>query len=101
MKRVRKKDLENLIAIYYCRFLDPQHKPTNDILDGHGEIQIDIDSIYINVRNISSNAFSDNEEHMAIFSEKIEEVTFGNLKVIYHDDESIDIANSYEVVESN
>ena len=102
MKKVREKDLQVLIAKYYSKFLDPDHKPINDIIDGHGEIKIDIDSVHINVCNISSNAFDDNNDvAMEIFSRKLEEVTFGNLKVTHSDSSSIDIANSYEVAELN
>lgn len=101
MKRVRKKDLQVLIARCYSEFLDPEHKPINDIIDGHGEIKIDIDSVYINVYNISSNAFGGKQIGMSNFSRKLEEVTFGNLKVTHSDSSSIDIANSYEVVELN
>lgn len=102
MKRVREKDLKVLIARYYSEFLDPEHKPINDIIDGHGEIKIDIDSVYINVYNINSNAiFGDDRLGMDTFSRMLEAVTCGNLKVIHSDSSSIDIANSYEVAELN
>lgn len=102
MKRVKSKDLKILIAIYYSRFLDPYHKPINDIIDDRGEIKIDINSVYINVYDISSNNFGPQSSgDMEKFSKMLEDVTSGNLKVTYFDSLSIDIANSYEVDELN
>ena len=99
MKRVRRTDLKFLIAVYYKMFLDPEQKPLNDILDDHGDIKIDINSVYINVFNIK-NHFGD-ELAIGNFSRQIEAVTFGNLKVTYWNNSCIYIANSYEIAELN
>ena len=101
MKRVQKADLINLIATYYYRFLDPDKEPINDIIKGHGKIQIDINSVYISVRNINGKDFREEEQDIDTFMEYIESTTFGNLKVTYVDDSEIHIANSYEVAEVN
>lgn len=101
MKRVWKQDLRDLIARYYSEFLDPEHKPINDTIEGHGEIQIDINSVYINIYNIKSKCFNQDQIAMRDFSKKLEAVTCGNLKVTNSDSSCIDIANSYEVAELN
>ena len=96
MKRVRKEDLKILIALYYCKFLDPEHTPINDIVNDVGDIKININSIFINVTNIK-NEFKD----IDTFSRNIEAITLGNLKVTYWDTLSIHIANSYEIAGLN
>ena len=105
MKAVRREDLINLIASYYCEFIDPDHKPINDILNGYGDIQIDIDSIHITVRDFRG-LFSRDIVKSAImteFAKNLEAVTFGNLKVIRIGGRKnsvwIEIANAYEVIE--
>lgn len=96
MKKVREKDLITLIASHYREFIDPQHKPINDIIDGHGDIQINIDSICIRVRDIKrSGLFNEISE----FAKNIETITFGNLKVTRTTDDEIFIANAYEIIE--
>lgn len=108
MKKVRRKDLEYLIAHYYWEFIDPEHKPINDIIAGHGDVQIDINSVCIFVKDCSSfsNVY-DKKAFMQEFANKIEEVTFGNLKVTNMGCEEkdasyyswLDIANAYEVID--
>lgn len=39
-KKVRKQDLIILIAMCYINFIDPEQKPINDIIDGHGDIKL-------------------------------------------------------------
>lgn len=99
MKKVREEDLKYLIAVYYRMFLDPEHKPINDILDGHGDIKININSVYIEVFNVK-NYFKD-ELAIGNFSRKIEAITFGNLKVTYWNNSCIYIANSYKIIYLN
>ena len=101
MKRVRSEDLKILIAIYYSMFLDPEHNPINDIIADHGDIKIDINSVYIEIYNIDGEGFETDGQGMGNFERAIEDVTFGNLKVTYKDDSCIHIANSYEVAEVN
>lgn len=101
MKRVKSKDLEVLIANYYYMFLDPDREPINDILERKGKIQIDIDSVYINVHNINGKDFDAEKQRIDEFMRWIEQTTCGNLKVTYYDRFEIHIANSYEVAEVN
>lgn len=101
MKKVRRKDLIYLIASHYWEFIDPEHKPINDIIDGHGDIQIDIDSICIRVRDFKG-IFSKDDVKKAImneFAESIEAITFGNLKITRMKGNEIYIANAYEVID--
>lgn len=100
MKKVRKKDLEYLIASSYWEFIDPEHKPINDIINGHGNIQIRIDSICIRVTDFSGLFAEENIKNiiMGEFAKNIEEMTFGNLKVTRMRDNEILIANAYEVI---
>ena len=107
MKAVRRQDLINLIASYYCEFIDPEHKPINDIIDGHGDIQIEIDSIYISIGDFRGLFSKDDVKKviMTEFAKNLEAVTFGNLKVIRIVCSKrsgrmwIEIANAYEVIE--
>lgn len=96
MKKVRKKDLIMLIASHYREFIDSQHKPINDIIDEHGDIQIDIDSIYIRVRDINKKGLFN---EISEFARNIETITFGNLKVIRTTDDEMFIANAYEIID--
>ena len=105
MKAVRMQDLFNLIASYYSEFIDPEHKPINDIINELGDIQIDINSIYITIWDLRG-LFSKDNIKMSImteFAKNLEAVTFGNLKVIRIGCRKsavwIEIANAYEVIE--
>lgn len=106
MKKVRKVDLVNLIAQYYCDFIELM--PVMDIADGNNGVSINVNSICIYV--IDHNEFdseSDRETLMQTFAEQIEAITFGNLKVTYKGCKIegnsflswMYIANAYEVVE--
>ena len=96
MKKVRKNDLIILIASLYCEFVDPEHKPINDIVTGcNGDIIIDVNSIYISVRG---NGLS-NIHVTGDFAKNIEDTTFGNLKVTRVTNDEIFIANAYEVID--
>lgn len=106
MKKVRKADLVNLIAQYYCDFI--KLMPVTDIVKGNNGVSINVNSIYICV--IDHNEFDskrDKENLMEKFAEQIEAITFGNLKVTYKGCRIKDnsflswmyIANAYEVVE--
>ena len=102
MKKVRRQDLINLIAHYYWAIIDPEHKPINDIIDGHGDIRIDINSIYISVIDFGGlSSISDNQKRE--FAKALQSVTFGNLQVTYVGRVEthiwIDIANAYEVID--
>lgn len=105
MKKVRRRDLILLIADYYCEFIDPEHKPINDIITGHGDIQININSIYISVRNFNGLFAKDDVKKVIMneFAENLEAVTSGNLKVTHigcgGSSVWIDIANAYEVID--
>ncbi len=102
-KKVKKADLERLIAQYYCNFIETI--PVDEIVDGSAGVYINIDSVYINVNAKLKDAFSN--ERMEKFAEQIEAVTFGNLKVTYRTRKMVgssymlymDIANAYKVIE--
>ncbi len=106
MKKVRKNDLINLIAQFYCDFI--RTMPISEIVSGQGGVKINIDSIYISV--IDYNQFcseSEQEILMQRFAEQIEAITFGNLKVTYKGCSNENgnafslmyIANAYDVIE--
>ena len=106
MKKVRKCDLVNLIAQYYCNFI--RLMPRDEIADGKHGVSIVVNSICIHV--IDYNEFcskSEQDSRMREFANQIEAVTFGNLKVTYKGFKIegnsflswMDIANAYEVVE--
>lgn len=106
MKKVRKVDLVDLIAQYYCDFIELM--PVDEIADGNNGVSINVNSICIYV--IDNNQFdseSDRESLMENFAEQIEAITFGNLKVTYKGCKIVGnsclswmyIANAYEVVE--
>lgn len=105
MKKVRRQDLIVLIAHCYWEFIDPEHKPINDIIAGHGDIQIEINSIYISVRDFNGLFAKDDVKKVIMkeFAENLEAVTFGNLKVTHigctKSSAWIDIANAYEVID--
>lgn len=101
MKKVRRHDLIVLIAGYYWEFIDPEHKPINDIISGCGDIKIDVNSICFTVRDFKG-LFSKDDVKEAImndFAKNIEAITFGNLKVTRVRDDEIFIANAYEVID--
>ena len=103
MKKVQKNDLVNLIAQFYCNFVNLQ--PVSDIAKGTCGVYINVDSIYIQV--LDFNRFDSDEEQEARlqkFAEQIEAITFGNLKVTYKGCKHginfkswLYIANAYEV----
>ncbi len=104
MKKVRKDDLVNLIAQFYCDFI--RLMPVHKITGVENCIDINVNSIYISV--IDYNYFdseSNQEERMQKFAEQIEAITFGNLKVTYKGCRNKNstflswmyIANAYEV----
>lgn len=106
MKKVRKNDLVQLIAQYYCNFI--RLMPVDEIEDGNNGVSILVNSICIYV--IDNNKFSSISEQelcMQNFAKQIEAITFGNLKVTYKGCKNkgnsfvswMDIANAYEVVE--
>lgn len=101
MKKVRRKDLICLIAEHYWEFIDPEHNPINDIIAGHGDIQIDIDSVYICVRGFQGLFSKDDVKEVIMneFAQNIEAITFGNLKITRVRDDEIFIANAYEVID--
>lgn len=106
MKKVRKDDLVELIAQYYCDFI--RLMPIDEIVDGNHGVSIIVNSICIHVTDY--NFFCTEREQitrMQDFAKHIEEITFGNLKVTYEVCKvqgisclsRLDIANAYEVVE--
>lgn len=103
MKKVLKSDLKYLIASHYWEFIDPNHKPINDMLSGRGETVIEIDSVCIRLVN-RNKLFSFESPYvkdaiMNEFAKNIEAITFGNLKVIRIRDNEVFIANAYDVID--
>lgn len=113
MKRVKKRDLEELLATFY---MSVESIPISDFINGtnKGEkVQLDINSVCIYM--FDRNKFEDvqkRKEDIKKFAKKIEDVTFGNLKVVESDIYKVEsdiykyefacltsvvIANAYEV----
>ncbi len=103
MKKVRKQDLEELIALYYRDFIEL-------VADDEFEktVTVDINSIYISV--IDQRDFDDEEVKMEVmqdFANELKKITFGNLEVTYKGAKKegnsclswMYIANAYEVEE--
>ena len=106
MKKVRKNDLVELVAEYYCNFVRPM--PTPEIVDGGHGIVIAVNSICIHVIDcLAFNSESEQDALMQKFSKQIEAITFGNLQVTYKGCKIrgnnffswMDIANAYEVID--
>ena len=108
MKKVRKNDLENLVAKLYREFIEL--KTLDNVVHELCGVNIYVDSVCIYVTD--TNDFEDKgerEAYMHNFAEQIEAITFGNLKVTFSEciiDEYTQkcysymyIANAYEVVE--
>lgn len=100
MKRVRKEDLESLIEL----FIELNNIQTSEKYRAGNPIQITVNTVYISVRIfVELGGYS----HAIVngFGEKIEEATFGNLKLIKtrhikkerYDIVDIFIANGYEL----
>lgn len=110
MKKVKKTDLKRLIASYYCNYA--RQVPISDIINGSCGISIDVNTVCI---TITDHNYYENEENwkadLQLFSEKIKEITLGNVMVIEMNCQVIsglsaslyttwlNIANAYEVVE--
>ncbi len=105
MKKVRKSEIEQLIAQYYCDYIEVH--PVNEYL--HETLNINVGSIYIFVKeNMPVKDKQKKDTKMCNFARAIEEVSFGNLKVVRRSCEKIGengwmsymyIANGYEVIE--
>ena len=106
MKKVRKHDLVELIALYYCNLI--RLMPTMDIAAGDNGVKIRVNSICIHV--IDYNQFDSESNQLACmqnFAKQIEAITFGNLKVTCKGCKIegnsfrswMEIANAYEVIE--
>lgn len=105
-KTVREEDLKNLIAQFYCDFVDLQ--PVSEITDGNSSVDITINSICIYVIDYSSfNSEDERKKCLEQFAEQIKAISFGNLKVTYYgckkDGNSyfswMYIANAYNVID--
>jgi len=106
MKKVRKSDLKYLIADFYREFVDYKRRPANVILEANSDVQIHIKSFYIIVCDVSDCSIRTifREDGMKRFSEALEAISFGNLKVTKMTCEhenylEMYIANVYEVIE--
>lgn len=104
MKKVRKKDLIDLIALFYSNYVSSF--PMRDIINGKTAVEISVDSICIIINDYTKfDSESDRRAGMTKFAEQIEAITFGNLKVTSKQcdfkmrQSSMYIANAYEVVD--
>lgn len=110
MKKVREKDLINLITDFYCKFIAHISEKEHDSLSCDEKVKVSIKSTHIVVwwyYNEDLEITDDTISCVKNFAEEIENVTFGNLKVTYAGigtawDKTtfeIYIANAYEVIE--
>ncbi len=109
MKKVRKKDLENLIESFYCKFI--AHISKSEYYDlpycKRATVAVMSTHIVFKYEFDDSDSQIDMENFIGNFAEEIEKITFGNLKVTYYGTEKsqygsmieIYIANAYEVTD--
>lgn len=109
MKQVTKKDLKDLIEDFYCKII------ANITLIEHYELPVR-DQVVVNVNSVAIKVWwrfdktieseADTDSLVDVFGKALEELTFGNLKVVYSgigkfdnkDIYEIYIANAYEVI---
>lgn len=100
-KRVKKEDLRKMIEEYYKRYV------ITDLRDE--DILVFVNSVYVSIEDYERYESKETRaDSIQKFSTEIENLTFGNLKVVkvtYEEDKGklyrtiIDIASAYEVIE--
>lgn len=110
MKTVRKCDLKDLITNFYCKFIAYISLDEHYNLPCIEQVRVNIKSTHILVWwNYDTDLEIENDTKNLVedFARKIEEITFGNLKVTYCSTGTIGnnttfeiyIANAYEVLD--
>lgn len=110
MKKVRKCDLQDLITAFYCKFIANISIDEYYSLPCREQIKVNIRSTHILVwwnYDEDLEIETDTKNFVEDFARKIEETTFGNLKVTYcstgtrgnNTTFEIYIANAYEVLD--
>lgn len=109
MKKVRKRDLEDLIINFYCEFIAHVSESEYVDLSYDEKVKVNVKSTHIEAcwNFDDSDSQIDMENFLNEFKKEIEKITFENLKVTYASFEKnqymtmikIYIANAYEVIE--